>query len=175
MNAYTEKLDALRKDIAAECELRMEREGKLSAKKVAEWLLRYRRAAVVDALQDLVCQVMEQSNDSDMVQGTLRAKPELRERAAGMRSISQTLGVPLWYLLQIDDETAEACVVADLLIHQLRIGEREAVLEGMKRVQEYVRPVTDGHPQMTLGDAFRELEQQTNDAIRNLDPGEGTL
>jgi hypothetical protein len=165
MTAWNKQLDALRAMIAAQCGLRMERDGKVSGREIAAWLLRHKRAAVIAALSDLVGQEMERRNDEDRVKHVLRVKPELRDRELPMRLASQTLNVPMSYLLQLDDETSEACFAADLLIHRLRLEESAATLEAMERTQELLRPVNG----MTIGEAFHELQRQTDETIRGLD------
>jgi hypothetical protein len=167
---YDKKLEALRAVIAAECDDRMARDHKLTPADVAAWLVRHKRAAVIDGLTDLVCQVMEQWNDDDRVKRVLRAKPELRERESAIRQLSRTLGVPAWYLLEFGDERIVRCCDAAELIHALRIEEKIATRDAMIRAEEFLRPVTDGHPSMTVRDALQEIERQTDETIRGLEP-----
>jgi hypothetical protein len=128
---------------------------------------------VIDGLTDLVSQEMEQWNDDDRVGRVLRAKPELRgDFESAMHQASQTLGVPLWYLLdKLDEEQLQRSLAAADWIHELRIRETIAVRDAMKQAEEFLRPVTDGHPDMTVEQALRELKRQTDKTIRGLDTG----
>lgn len=169
---WNEKLDALRAIIAAECEARLASDHQCGQEEVAEWLVRRHRPAVIAALADLVGQVIEQLNDDARVERVLRFRPELREREPAMRLISKTLGVGCWHLLEQDDQTTAGCVLASEFIHSLREEEIEATLEAMKRLEEFIRPVTDGHPHMTVAEAFQEIERQTDETIGGLEPPE---
>jgi hypothetical protein len=167
-----EDLDALRAVIAAECNVRFARDHDLGPDEVAKWLVRRRRPAVIAGLTDLVSEVIEQLNDDARVEHVLRAKPELRQREPLMRGASGILGVPLWCLLELDDEKTEACLAAALFIHQLQMEESDATREAMKRVQEFLQPVMEGHLHMTVNEALQELKRQTDETIGGLEPPE---
>src|SRR5215471_10586325 len=124
-----ERLDALRALIAAECKARFAKDHDLGLAEVAEWLVRRRRPAVIAALTELVDEVIEQLNDDGRAESVLHARPELREREPAMRLTSETLGVPLWHLLEVDEETTAGCVLAAELVERLRMEESAAVLE----------------------------------------------
>ena len=159
--------------IAAECDDRRKRDHRINSGDIAEWLVLHNRAAVIAGLSDLVCQVMEQRNDDKRVERVLRAKPELQPVEELLRQVSQALGVGLWYLLERDDERQQQCCAAAHLIHRLRSEEATASLEAMERFEEFVRPIMDGHPSMTVGEAIQEMQRKTDETIRGLEPPEG--
>jgi hypothetical protein len=149
----------------------MARDHELAPDDVAQWLLRRKRSAVIDGLTGIVCQVMEQWNDDDKVGRVLRAKPDLEPLVPVMRQVSETLGVSLWYLLdKLDDEQSKRCLVVAHFIHKLREAEAVATLEAMKAAEDFLRPVMDGNPNMTVGQAVQELQRQTDKTIRGLEP-----
>jgi hypothetical protein len=167
---WNKNLDMLRAVISTECEDRIDRGDRLNTGQVAEWLVRHQPAAVAAALSDLVCQVMEQRNDNSRAARILRDSPGLAQRVSGLRQISQTLGVPLWYLLKLDDEKSCHCHAAAQFIHQLRAEADGAAAQALERLCEILRPVWDGRPNMTIREALGELEQQTDETLRRLGP-----
>lgn len=117
-----------------------------------------------------MCQTMEQRNDDKRAERVLRAKPEPQPVEDLLRHVSQTLGIPLWYLLGLDDERRSQCCAAVQLIHNLRSEEFTAKVNEWDRFVELLRPVMDGHPSMTAGEALREIQRQTDATIRGLEP-----
>jgi len=166
---YTERLDALRTVIAGECDRRMTRDHGLGVDEVARWLLDHQRGAVTEGLTELVGQVMEQLNDDFRVRRVLQANPELEPLEDGMREVSKTLSVPLWFLLGLDERKQQQCCAAFLLIHQLRADENAATHEACTQAVECLRPVMEGNPGMTVGQAFQEIDRQTDETIRRLE------
>lgn len=164
-----ENLIRLRSAISGECELRMNRDGRLCTHEVAVWIIRHKRKLALSGLADLVCQVMDRTKDEDMARRLLKRRPELREHEPEMRQISETLGVPLWYLLELPDEKARQAYGAACLIHELRAAEARAAIEAMQHLEELLRPALDGHPERTAGEAFRIIQQETDKTIRNLE------
>jgi hypothetical protein len=154
----------------------MKCDRKLNPEQVVDWLLRQQRKVAVGGLTDLVCQVMEQRNDYHSVKRILHAKPELQEYEGAMRHYSQTLGVPLWYLLKLLVEKPERCYAAAAaahLIHQLRVEGSAETLAAMEHLVERLRPVMDGHPGMTVGEGLRALKDQTDETTHRLDSTDG--
>jgi hypothetical protein len=153
MITENEKLNALRAVIAAECEARIAKDHELAAADVATWLVRHKRAAVIDGLSDLVCQWMEQRNDNHRVERILHTKPELKQWESMMRGVSETLGVPLWFLLQLEDKQAHQSLRVTEYIFRLRAAEAGATAEALKAEMECLLPVMEGHSDMTMGQA----------------------
>jgi hypothetical protein len=61
-------------------------------------------------------------------------------------------------------------------MHDASIGERaletaeaNTVADAILAVEEMIQPVTEGHPEITLGETLREIERQTDETIRGLE------
>lgn len=151
-------LEALRAAILAECDARWSRgDDQLDTSDVAAWLVRHKRAAVIDGLTDLVSQVIEQWNHDGDVREMLEAKPELQPLEGLMRPVSETLGVPLWHLLELGEERLVRCCAAAHFIHQLRI---EVARDAIREEEEF------GRPNMTAGQALPKLNRRTVETIQ---------
>jgi hypothetical protein len=172
MNMH-EKLKVLRKVIAAECDRRIKKDHRFAGHEVAEWLIRRKRKAVIDGLADLVYQFVDQRNDDISVERVLRAKPELRVPERALRGISQALGVPLWFMLEkLDNETNAKCCAAACLVSRLQAEEAIARLDMAIQLDELLAPICEGRPDMTVGEAMRELQRRTDETIHGLGPPE---
>ena len=166
---WNENIEKLKAVALEQCNTRMNATGTVNTSEIAAWLTRKNRPLVIDALADLVCQTMEQWNDDDRAARELKRRPDLRQLDESIRQVSRVLGVGRWYLLTLDGGELAQAYEATQLIHKLRAAEANATLEAMKRAEEFLRPVTDGHPDMTVADALIEIERQTDDTIRGLE------
>jgi hypothetical protein len=166
---WNRNLTKLRSAMTDECALRMNRDHRLSPDEVAAWLIRDKRELTISGLADLVCQQMEHRSDDDRVRRVLQHRPELQEHEPGLRQISETLGVPLWWLLSLPVEETRPAYEAACLIYKLRADADQATLEAMQRFAELLGPAWDGHPERTAGEAFRIIEQETDKTIRDLE------
>jgi hypothetical protein len=168
-----EKLDALRDTIAAEFRKRMQRDGEVALRDIAEWLILRKRLVLIDGLSDLgglIDDVATEINTDIRVEQLLRAKPELRDDAERLRAISPTFAVPLYFVLTLDDQRRSEYAAAMAVIYKLRIEEKQAEIDAMKKFNEWIAPVSDGHPEMTAEEAVRELKRQTDATIEGLEP-----
>jgi hypothetical protein len=138
-----EKLNELRKVIDAECRRRLaEDDDQFGDHDVAAWPLREERKAVIGGLSGLIAEVVEQWNDDIRVEQILRAKPELRDREKALRLVSQTISVPLWYLLgHLDEERLAECYAAARLVSRLQTEEVDVRLEEMERMEELYQSI----------------------------------
>jgi hypothetical protein len=132
-----------------------------------------------------------------MIERVLHEKPEVRRWLKHAREDSEILGVPAWFLLTLNDEARRRSWWGALeIIHALRNDAEEATAEtqaiaGVQTLNEEdealvaeveakvladdldrLKPVLDGHPEMTIGEAARLLEAETERTIRELDSPE---
>ena len=86
-----------------------------------------------------------------------------------MRDGSEALGCPAWHLVTAPQIVQAAACDAAALIYALRAGADERVADAMKAHMERLWPVMEDHPEMTIGEAERMLQAQTDAAIRELE------
>jgi hypothetical protein len=125
-----------------------------------------RRKETSDGLADIVDQVMAQDNDKSSVERILREKPELRQWEPDARQISETLGIPLSYLLDLDKEKSIECQAAATLIHQLRFEATQAAIAATKALEQLLQPVMTGPPEIKSGEAEVRPEKQSHKTLR---------
>jgi hypothetical protein len=147
-----QKLKDLRAVITAELGRRMGNGFNLN--EIAEWLIREKREATVEALEALIGDAVEKWNDDCSVQGILKRNPAMSELVPLMRMVSETLGVGVWYLLTLPDDGAlEVCTAANLA-WRLRADEDFARAKAFEAENELIEPVWKDHPEMTMGEAM---------------------
>jgi hypothetical protein len=175
MTDWQKRVEVLLDVIDQECDLRMERDHEFGANEVAECLIDQKREQVVNGLVGLIGQAQDRFNDDDRARAILRWRPDLAEPdlAKAMRQVSRALGVGYWYLPSLDEDGGkkklQQCFAAAQLIYRLRAAEAHAEAEEMIAIEELFEPVMRDNPDLTLGEAMRDMERRTNETIRGLE------
>jgi hypothetical protein len=131
------------------------------------------RNLVVGALEDIVCQTIKQLNDDSRTVRLLESRPDLRPHDEGMRLVSEVLGVGRCFLHRLEGGELERAFAAAKFILELREGECTASALAIQRLQEFLRPVTNGHPKMTVSEALTEIKRRTDETVRGLEGEDG--
>jgi hypothetical protein len=165
------KLNDFRELIMAEFARRMGDD--FSPNEIAEWLINEKREATVEGLEALIVDALDRWNDQCSTHQMLKRNPNLSESVSLMRTVSETLGVGVWYLLTLpNDKAIEACKAAELAF-RLRAAEDFARADALEAECELMEPVWKDHPEMNSGEARAELKRQTDETLRRLDGNGG--
>jgi hypothetical protein len=150
--------------------IKLDQRETFSGREIIEPLLEANREQVVAALAVIVGEEVEAINDESSTQGIITRDSNLTaELVAFYREVSRTLGVPLWFLVRQEPGVIAKCAKAAVLIHGLRAAETQARLDDMEEDNDRLEPVTEGHPDMTVGEAERLLRLATEQTLRNLE------
>jgi hypothetical protein len=164
-NAMTE----LRNAIRAAAKQRFESQGAFAGDEIIEELLAADRDLVVAGLDAIVGEEVDRLNDEDTTEEFLVRYPLDPQLVDLYRMVSETLHLPLWYLLSRQRNIGEEARKASLFIQNTRIGEKQARMDALKQAVDRIEPICKDHPKITAGEAERLLRQETERAIDKLE------